>query len=70
MWLAAQVEFDKMKWEDLKEGDLIYYWIDKKHLKDEAFGPITVVDPKLGKVKNRQGVVLALPHITPLKAKV
>lgn len=58
LWLDATIKFRKVTWSDCEPGDVLYYLILRKHSEDYAQGPMIVVDPVLGTIKNTQGVIL------------
>lgn len=58
IWLDASIKFRKATWADFEPGDVLYYLIQRKHSDNYAHGPMIVVDPARGTIKNAQGVIL------------
>lgn len=57
IWLNASVKFRKATWADFEPGDTIYYQMRTRHSED-AHGPMMVVNPIEGTIKNAQNVTL------------
>lgn len=58
VWLECQMKFVKVNWESLQTGQTMYYTIGRSQF---ANGPFVVVDPATRKLRNGQGVEIALP---------
>lgn len=56
IWLESLVKFIKISWEDVNDGDVIYYQIISGRKDHSAHGPFIVVDKILGRLRNAQGV--------------
>jgi hypothetical protein len=56
VWLESLVKFIKISWEDVSDGDVVYYQIISGRKDHSAHGPFIVVDRILGRLRNAQGV--------------
>lgn len=66
IWLNARSKFCLIKWTDVKAGEMIYHY-SPKFKDNKAYGPFTVIDPTIGKVKNLENVEFCLPDIQLLR---
>lgn len=58
IWLEAFVKFIKISWDEVQDGDVIYYQILRRHQDDNAHGPFIVVDKTRNRLRNGNGVEL------------
>jgi len=58
IWLEAAVKFLKISWEDVLDGDVVYYRIIRRHHDNNAHGPFIVVDKTRGRLRNGSGFEL------------
>jgi len=58
IWLEASVKFLKTSWEEVQDGDVVYYQIIRRHHDNNAHGPFIVVDKPRGRLRNGNGVEL------------
>ena len=56
IWLESLVKFIKTSWEDVSDGDVIYYQVISGRKDHSAHGPFVVVDKITHSLRNAQGV--------------
>lgn len=56
IWLEASVKFLKTSWDEIQDGDVVYYQIIRRHKDDHAHGPFVVVDKSRHRLRNGNGV--------------
>jgi hypothetical protein len=66
VYLNCFIEFREVAWEELRPGDEVFYFIPGRKTPDLAHGPFTVVDAVAHRLRNAQGVALALHKVHPV----
>ena len=58
IWLETMVKFLKISWDEIQDGDVVYYQIKSRYHDNHAHGPFVVVDKFRHRLRNPQGVEL------------